>query len=481
MSTATPGTAPSASRTAGRGIGAVLREIGRTLLGALAVVLEAVRLLVSHWPMLMAVLLLGAIGRELALWGSFELSKVSPVAATVTVALAPLASVVALVVALRILMPSMEHVPDDGRLPRSQQLAVVGSALVPFLAVYAAEGYLRKDARRFVNETFIDEHRSTNWFAPGAELDDRTWAGAPLVVVIAVVVIALVLRWGLDRFELPQRHWGFGFLAGWVEALWLLTIATTISTNWGNLWAWALDRRGVHWMTEAYQWLVGALGPIGSGFDTAVSWLWGLLGNFDALVVVPLAWLTVGAVVYGRELAAPAEGPDLDKVGGRVVGSVVGSIEDERARARLERIRRRAELAAERAERMRQRTSVLPAWLRSWFTSPITSVTGRFSRLGKGLLTLVRAGLVPMVTLCLVLIAGRHAGSLLADLVRWVVGPMDPEWGITISPIFDNGLTMVNTLLMVVLIAAAVDRFLSVSAQEVEAEHPEDDPRPSDA
>ena len=470
MSTDASTASPAGTRP--RGLGPLLREVGRTVLGALAVVLSAVRLLLAHWPVLVAVLLAGAIGRELALWGSFELSKVSPLGATITVALAPLASVVALVVALRVLMPSMTHVPDEGRLPRSQQLVVVGSALVPFLALYAAEGYLRKDTRRFLNETFADEYRSTNWFA-GETLDDRTWAGAPLVVTVSVVVIALVLRWGLDRFKLPERHWGFGFLAGWVEALWLLTIAKTISHNWSLAWAWTLERRGVHWVIEAYQWVVAALGPVGSAFDAAVSWLFGLLGNFDALVVIPLAWLTVGAVVYGRELGAPAAAPDLGRVGDRVVGSVVGSIEDERARRRLERVRLRAERARQRAERLRQRTSVLPEWLRSWLTSPITSVTDRFSRLGKGLLTLVRAGLVPMVTLCLVLVAGRHAGSLVADLVRWIVGPMDPEWGVTISPVFDMGLTLVNTLLMVVLIAAAVDRFLATSAQQVEAEHPE--------
>lgn len=463
-------TTQPAGPTIGRGsrLGALLREIGATIVGAFSVVLAALRLLAAHWPVLVAVLLVGAIARELALWGSFELSKVSPIGATVTVALAPLSSVVALVVALRILMPSMANVADQPGMTRSRQLVVIGSALVPFLAVYTAQGYLRKDSRRFLNEVYADEFRQTNWFAPDAQIDDRTWVGAPLVVTIAIVVIALVLRWGLDRFQLPQRHWGFGFLAGWLEALWLLTIAKTMSNNWSLAWDWALDRRGVHWLLEGYQAVVRAFGPIGSAFDSAVSWLFGILGNFDTLVVVPLAWLTVGAVVYGRELGAPAEGPDL----GRVQDQVLGSIEDERARARLERIARRAELARQRAEAAREKASILPSWLRDWLASPITSVTGRFASLGKGLLTLVRAGLVPMVTLCLVLVAGRHLGSLVAELARKVIGPMDPEWGVVISPVFDMSLTVINTVLMVVLIAAAVDRFLAAPARQVEAEHP---------
>lgn len=444
----------------------VLREIGRTLAGALAIVWQAVRLLLAHWPVLVVVLLLGAAARELALWGSFELSKVSPVAATITVALAPLASVIALIVALRVLMPSLGSVAgDEARMPLPRQLVVVGSALVPFLAVYAAQGYLRKDSRRFVNEVTVDEFNSTDFFA-GETMDERTWAGASWVVTVAIIVIALVLRWGLDRWGLAQRHWGFGFLAGWLEALWLLTIAKAFSSEWGRVWEWILDRRGVHWLVEGYETVVRVLGPVGAAVDGVVGWLLGIAGRLDTLVVVPLAWLTVGAIVYGRELGKPAAAPDLGDVRERVVGS----IEDERVRRRLERLRRRAELARQRAEAVRARTSIVPAWLREWLAQPVTSVTGRFSSLGKGLLTLVRAGLIPMVTLCLVLLAGRRVGSLVADLARAVIGPLDPAWGVAISPMIDVVLMASNTLIMVVLIAAAVDRFLARPAQEIRAE-----------
>lgn len=450
--------APTTTRPGAVGVG-VLREIGRTLVGALAVVLEAARLFVAHWPVLVVVLLLGATARELVLWGSFELSKISPVAATVTVALAPLVSVIALVVALRAVMPSMSHVPDEAGLPGSRRLAVVGGALVPFLAVYAAQGYLTKDSRRFVNEVYADEFRSTNWFL-GESMDERTWAGAPWVVTLTIVVLALVLRWGLDRYALTQRHWGFGFLAGWVEALWLLTIAKTITTGWSTVWTWTNERQGVAWLVEGYEWVVGVLGPVGAALSSVISWTLGVLGSFDVLVVVPLAWLTVGAVVYGREIGAPAKAPDLEDVRRRVVGSV----QHEQARAHLERARR----LRRRMSGVRERVPEVPTWLRAWVTGPITSITGRFTALGKGLLTLLRAGLVPMITLCLVLVGGRHLGTLVGDGLRWVVGPMDTDWAVTISPTFDLVLTLVNTLVMVVLIAAAVDRFLAHPAKAEE-------------
>ncbi|WP_122261946.1 hypothetical protein [Ornithinimicrobium cerasi] len=433
-------------------MGAALSRVGRSVLGALAVVLEGLRLLVAHWPVLVVVLLLGAVARELVLWASFELSKVSPVAATITAALAPLSAVAALVVALRVVMPSLRNVPEATGLTRSRRLSVLASALVPFLAVYASQGYLREDVRRFVNEVTADEFRSTNWFIETAGA--RTLADVSLPVTAAVVVGALVLRWGLDRFDLAQRNLGLGLLAAWVEALWLVTVAKTISTGWEGAWAWVLGRRGVAWLMDGWAAAMGVLGPAGTWFDSAVSWLWDLLGDFDTLVVVPLAWLVVGAVVYGRELAEPRD-TDLSRVGVRVVGA----IRDERALARLERAR-------QRSARVRARASRLPVWLREWAAAPVTSVTERFAALGRGLLTLLRAGLVPMVTLCLVLILARHAGVAVAILLRAVVGPMDAEWGRVVAPYVSMGLNLVTTLLMVVLIAAAVDRFLARPAQE---------------
>ena len=45
---------------------------------------------------------------------------------------------------------------------------------------------------------------------------------------------------------------------------------------------------------------------------------------------------------------------------------------------------------------------------------------------------------------------------------------MDTDWAVTVSPTFDLVLTLVNTLVMVVLIAAAVDRFLAHPEPEKE-------------
>lgn len=419
----------------------VLREVGRTVATALAVVADGLRLLVGHWPVLLVIFLLGAAARELVLWGSFELSKEHPVLASLTVTLAPLATLTALILMLRAVLPSLRHVDGDPvRETMSQRLRVVSGALVPFLAIYAAQGYLRDDMRRFVNETWSDEFLSTNWFA-GESVSDRTIGTVDTPVLVGTVVAALVLRWLLDRLGLPERHVGFGFLAAWLEVIWLAFAAKSLTSQWGQVWDWVRGRRAVDGIVDGWERVTGALGPVGTAIDGASSWVWGALGDADVLVVVPLAWLVVGAVVYGRELGEPAAAPAVTV--------------PERVTRRLEALEQRAAVA-----RARRRMALLPEWLRSWLAEPVASFTSRFATLGSGLRTLARAGLVPMVTLCLVFLLARQSELLVAAGLRALLPPLDADLMVALAPYVAILFSAVSSVLLAVLVAAAVDRFL---------------------
>lgn len=419
---------------------------------AFGVVVDGMRLLWQHWPVLVLIFLLGAAAREGVLWLSFATSKVSPLASSLIIPLAPLATLTALILMLRHLLPSLRHVEGEPIADSmSTRLKVVASALVPFLALYAAQGYLREDTRRYLNEVYADESRSTNWFI-GESMGARTIADLDGWVVIVTVLVALGVRWAIDRFDLPDRSAFFGLVAAWVEAVWLVFAAKAVASGFG-FWAWARGRVGVEWLVDGWAWVVGVLGPLGGAMNRLVTWLWSVLGDFDTLVVIPLAWLTVGAVVYGRELAQPAPGPGLPV-------------------AHDPRLRHRLESAAELRLRVRRKARVdrLPSWLRGWVVAPITSVRNRFAGLGRGLLTLVRAGLVPMITLCLVFVLARQAENGVGHLLRRLVGPRDPELSVAIAGYVDIAMSTVGFVIMAVLVAAAVDRFLVQPAQEVEQE-----------
>lgn len=443
-----------------------MRGAGRAVVDALAVLRDAARLLVAHWPVLVVLFLLGAMLRNASLWAALVTSRHEPWVATFIVPLAPLFTLVALILMLRALTPSLDHVGGPAGAPSlmesagvaepgrrrgrraiartravvNDRLALLAGTLVPFITVYAVQGYLIEDRNQFVNESFADE-----WFNQSNVFDDvamqaRTVADESAFWIGAVVVLALVLRWLVDAFDLPKRGTGWGLFAAWLEVTWLTWLAALFSHQWRQIREWAADRVILEWIAGWWAALTGWLGPVGAAMEGARSWVWGLLGDFDALVVVPLAWLAIGAVAYSRTLppAGKHEIPAVEKY-------------QQRLKAR----------AGDRWERqVKGRWSILPDWLRSWLARPVNSVTGRFGGLARGLGTLAAAGLVPMLLFCLVFLLTRQISGLVIEGLRWVVGPQDPQVMIHFHPYLDLAANLVTTVLQVVLLAAAIDRMM---------------------
>ncbi|HQV92215.1 MAG TPA: hypothetical protein PLA46_11580, partial [Phycicoccus sp.] len=81
-----------------KGLGA----LGAAVADATSVVREGLRLLWQYWPTLLTIYLFGAAARGAALWGATVLTKYSSLAGALLVPLAPLATVTALVLALRV-------------------------------------------------------------------------------------------------------------------------------------------------------------------------------------------------------------------------------------------------------------------------------------------------------------------------------------------------------------------------------------------
>ena len=157
----------------------VLRELRDSVLDAALVVLDALRLLGRHWPALISIFLLGLAARNAAMWAAVLIGRDHPVVASLLVPLAPLAMVIALVVMLlvagssaRWTIPAFDETAT-GWAARRERLALLASALVPFLTVYALQGHLDADRNQFINESYADEYESGSMFAGGA-IDDRT-------------------------------------------------------------------------------------------------------------------------------------------------------------------------------------------------------------------------------------------------------------------------------------------------------------------
>ena len=195
---------------------------------ATSVVRAGLRLLWDHWPVLLTIFLFGSAIRAAVLWGAMKATLWHAWAGQALLPLAPLATVAALILALRVVAPSLRwvHFQGDGAEDSAEgkaaqrpnliedRLALLSATLIPFFAVYAAQGYLRQDTRQFLNETAADTFQfSADFWQGGSELRVDRLAFPEGWWFWGTVAVALGLRWLIDRFELPKKHLGWGWLA----------------------------------------------------------------------------------------------------------------------------------------------------------------------------------------------------------------------------------------------------------------------------
>jgi hypothetical protein len=390
------------------------------------VLVRAGQLLWRHWPVLTLIYLLGAAAHNGLLWFCVWLSEDHSTTAAFVLPLVPMATLTALILALRELTPSLAHVGPPAR----NRLTLLASALIPFLTVYVSQQYLREDTREFLNAATSDELlERSGGLGPSTFNVDRTNIASG-VALVGIVAGALLVRWLLDRLDLPRKAVGWGLFAAYVEVLWVWILAKRLANFTGEVEAWVRTRRLSHWLTDRWGDLIDVLGPLGRPVDAVGQWFWGALGQADAIIVVPIAWLTVGAVVYGRKL-------------------------EPRAR------RANAVGAADRPEApWRRGVTRVPAPVRRAGREATASIRGRFSALGNGIRLLAVAGLAPMLLFCLVFLLSKQVEVGVSELLRLVVGPRDFRDSLTLAPYLAVISRGAYTVVLVVLLGAAIDRIL---------------------
>lgn len=416
-------------------------SLGGVLRDGLTVLRDAARLLWRHWPVLLVLYLLGMAGRELALYLAVEGSAVNVWLGAALLPFAPLSVMVAILLMLDAVGPSLWHGPV-----RQDRLTLLAGTLVPFLAVYSAQGYLGEDRRRFLNESIADEYNNDGYWLDPSSFQSRTIADVDTTTILVVILVVLLLRRGLDWSGLVRSNQVMRLVAAWLEVAWMTWLASLLLASIKDIQTWLEGRVFLDWMLDTWQAFLDLIGPLAGPAQAVASWTGGLLTDIDALVVVPLAWLTTGAVVYGGTLASR-----------RLTGWTPAQLE--RARARVE---------------------VLPGPVRSWLASVWKALFGRFSTLLGGLRTLSVGGVVPMVLFCLAFLIARYAELGMAELVRVLLGPMSADKALAFNGYVQIASAAVPVLLQVVLVAAAVDRLL-VTAARMAAAQPETSAAPTTA
>ncbi len=154
--------------------------------------------------------------------------------------------------------------------------------------------------------------------------------------------------------------------------------------------------------------MVDFLGPVAGAFQAVAGFVGDVLGSLDVIVVAPVAWLAVGAVVLGFKLA--------ERGGGRRGARTAG-------------------------------------WCgRSWPTS--ASGSGRSSTAFR---LIAAAGLAPMLLFCLAFLVVLRLPVLVNHLVRAVVGPREWNTWLAIIPAETAIGFALSMVLVAPLLAAGVD------------------------
>jgi hypothetical protein len=406
----------------------VLRETRAALTDALLVLVDAGRLLVRHLPALLTVFLLGLAARNAAMWAAVLLGRDHVILASLLVPLAPLSMVIALVVMLRIAGGALTADPD-GEQTTSGRVAVLTSALIPFLTVYTLAGELEADRDQFINESYADE-RFNGAFNTTGELADRSLATVAHWQLILVVVV-LAIRFAIDVLDLEERHPTWALIQVLVEVTWLTWLATLLTSQLRDAKDWLTERVVVEWLKDTWGDVTSWFGPLGEPLRAVGNLAEDLADGVGGIVVAPVAWLAVGAVV------------------------IAGGLPQGR-RVRLE--------LPERARQVHDRLSPTLARLRvprsRAFAKTLELIGRRFEDLADGVRILVHAGLLPVLAFCLVLPVARLAEWGAALGLRRVVGPRDPDLMIMVSPYLDIVTRAAYTLVVVVVVVAAVDRLL---------------------
>lgn len=347
-----------------------------------AIPVLAARLLVRNLPQLITILCLGLAGREIVIWLSIWVSSRSSLLAMLIMPLAPAAVMISMVIAFWLLRHSLTTL--GGLTPASKaalaprqretQIMSTGALLVPFLTAYASHGMLSDDFTSFRHGATTTEIVNRG-FAADTSRSFISDSAVLVAFIIATFVLRRVIEWAPVKSKLNHA---FGFVAAYLEILWLTT-GSLVITN--QVQSWAVKRRSVAPVYDMFHNTSTITSADGRGpIAEILAWLSTYLPALFQFVAVPVSWLTLAVLVL-NSVAAPQSTPS---------GETGGASVKSRSLAQ----------------------AVYP-------------VVEPFESTWNGLKPLIRSGLVSVAAFCLVFTLANFVEIFMIHLGRAVVGPRE--------------------------------------------------------
>ncbi|MFI8631463.1 hypothetical protein ACIGEP_02560 [Microbacterium sp. NPDC077663] len=361
------------------------------------------RLLVRHWPALLAWYLAGTLGRYVGLEVAGYVGGYTALGGILLIPIAILAKLlgyVGMFLVLRDGMVRLGAIAPPPTEPRARRVAfrdAMLSSILPFIAVYAALGFLVEDVATYLDTALqVKIGRDAMAAATGVDVDTSgavdklSWE--PWTIL--VVVLAFAGRWAWNRWRDRLPRWS-SLAATYLEGLWVFLAAYFIGDALGQVSAWVQSRRAIAWIGDLRETVGAWFAPLGWTWDAVAT----VIGAAAGLIGVPLAWLTVAGVIYGQAVA-----PQGLQWRGRLV------------------------------ERARQRYGTVPQRLRRRLGDIGASVGARFQPIWRALVLMWRGGPILIGGYVLAYVLLLFCQDYIDFAVTRLVGPQSPvefwrSWG----------------------------------------------------
>lgn len=397
----------------------------------LAILKTTGRVLWRHWPAMMAWYLAGVLVHYVVTEIAGFIGASSATLGFLVLPIGILARLVSLVAMFLVLRDGLRSLQEIAPLPESAAerrrtfVSALLAGILPFFAVYWAQGLLGEDVRAYSARAL--EVRSgiiaTSVLNGGEAADSAdTVLNLPFNVwTFAIIVIAFAGRWAWSKWSSKIAGW-MSPIAVYFEVVWVFFSVIVLGDLFDTIRAW-VDRRTI--VVSLEQWrdqLLEAVAPL--------RWLWEAVGwvlaEVGPVLLAPLAWLTIGGIVFGQAIVA-------------------------------EKLRVDNRLIAE----LRQHAAVVPNPVRRRLKDLGDELGARFRPIGRAVLLMWRAGPVLVGSYAFLYVAVKALESYLAWGVTRVFGPHEFVWWAVASPLVVVLVSLVVEPLRIAVVAGAYDATLS--------------------
>lgn len=288
------------------------------------------RLLRSHWWELLAIALVAYVAHYYLMRLAIVIGRSGPVPGLLALAIVP-----AVPLAATVLMLLVMRRRERGGQGVTGFVVAIGSVLVPFLVIYESRGSLREDVGAYFFDGMEDsrELASAGVTDLGELVDARAAVEASArmpdgtsPLALTVVAIAFVIRMLLSRLIQRDEAWTgalartrtpLRLLLAYSEVVWLVLGAIVINAGIEAMRGWWDSRRLGVALHDWWAQVTEGLPNLGAFAEAVVAAAGTVLDGAAIGVLIPIAWLSIGVIVYGLQVA--------DTIDDRRVVSAVGA------------------------------------------------------------------------------------------------------------------------------------------------------------